>query len=52
MQIRLTDRSLLYSQQRQLQFIFGALIAVSALAALIGFIAAYRAFRRSRNSVK
>jgi hypothetical protein len=45
MQIRLTDRNLLYAKQRQLQFIFGALIAVSALAALIGFIAAYRAFR-------
>jgi signal transduction histidine kinase len=45
LQIRLTDRNLLYAKQRQLQFIFGALIAVSALAALIGFIAAYRAFR-------
>lgn len=45
MQIRLTDRNLLYAKQRQLQFIFGALIAVSTLAALIGFIAAYRAFR-------
>jgi signal transduction histidine kinase len=48
MQIRLTDRGLLYAQQRQLQFIFGALIAVSALAALIGFVAAYRAFRREQ----
>jgi signal transduction histidine kinase len=46
MQIRLTDRNLLYARQRQLQLIFGALIAVSALAALIGFVAAYRAFRR------
>jgi len=46
MQIRLTDRSLLYARQRQFQLIFGALIAVSALAALIGFVAAYRAFRR------
>ncbi len=45
MQIRLTDRNLLYAKQRQLQFIFGALIAVSTLAALIGYIAAYRAFR-------
>jgi signal transduction histidine kinase len=48
MQIRLTDRSLLYARQRQLQFIFGALIATSALAALIGFVAAYRAFRREQ----
>src|ERR1035437_9277396 len=48
MQIRLTDRGLLYAQQRQLQFIFGALIAVSALAALIGFVAAHRAFRREQ----
>jgi signal transduction histidine kinase len=48
MQIRLTDRNLLYAKQRQLQLIFGALIAVSTLAALIGFIAAYRAFRRQQ----
>jgi signal transduction histidine kinase len=48
MQIRLTDRNLLYAKQRQLQFIFGALIAASALAALIGFVAAYRAFRREQ----
>ena len=48
MQIRLTNRSLLYARQRQLQFIFGALIAASALAALIGFVAAYRAFRREQ----
>src|SRR5208283_823282 len=48
MQIRLTDRNLLYARQRQLQFIFGALIAASALAAMIGFVAAYRAFRQQR----
>ena len=48
MQIRLTDRGLLYARQHQLQMIFGALIAASALAALIGFIAAYRAFRREQ----
>jgi signal transduction histidine kinase len=48
LQIRLTDRNLLYAKQRQLQLIFGALIAASSLAALIGFIAAYRAFRRQR----
>jgi signal transduction histidine kinase len=47
-QIRLTDRNLLYAKQRQLQFIFGALIAVSALAALVGFMAAYRAFRHQQ----
>ena len=48
MQIRLTDRNLLYAKQRQLQLIFGALIAASTLAALIGFIAAYRAFRHQQ----
>ena len=48
LQIRLTNRSLLYAKQRQLQFVFGALIAASAVAALIGFIAAYRAFRREQ----
>ncbi len=47
-QIRLTDRKLLYARQRQLQFIFGALIAASALAALVGYVAAYRAFRRQQ----
>ncbi|HEX5398332.1 MAG TPA: HAMP domain-containing sensor histidine kinase, partial [Verrucomicrobiae bacterium] len=48
MQIRLTNRTLLYARQRQLQFIFGALIAASALAALIGFVAALRSFRRQQ----
>lgn len=48
LQIRLTDRSLLYARQRQLQMIFGALIAASALAAMVGFVAAYRAFRREQ----
>jgi signal transduction histidine kinase len=46
MQIRLTDRNLLYARQHQLQFIFGSLIVFSALAALIGFAAAWNAFRR------
>lgn len=46
LQIRLTDRNLLYARQRQLQYIFGSLIGVSAAAALVGFLAAYRAFRR------
>ena len=40
--------NLLYARQRQLQYIFGSLIAVSAAAALVGFIAAYRAFRRQQ----
>ncbi len=48
MQIRLTDRNLLYAKQRQLQFIFGALIAASSMAALVGFIAAYHAFRHQQ----
>jgi signal transduction histidine kinase len=48
LQIRLTNRDRLYAKQRQLQFIFGSLIALSALAALIGFIAAYRSFRREQ----
>jgi signal transduction histidine kinase len=48
LQIRLTDRSLLYARQRQLQWIFGALIATAALAALIGFVAARRAFLRQQ----
>ena len=48
MQIRLTDRNLLYAKQRQLQFIFGALIAASTMAALVGFIAAYHAFRHQQ----
>jgi len=47
-QIRLTNRTLLYARQRQLQCIFGTLIGVSATAALIGFLAAYRAFRRQQ----
>jgi signal transduction histidine kinase len=47
-QIRLTDRSLLYARQRQLQLVFGALIAASALAAMIGLAVAYRAFRREQ----
>jgi len=49
MQICLADRPRLYAKQRQLQLIFGALIAASALAALTGFVAAYRAFRRQQH---
>jgi signal transduction histidine kinase len=48
MQIRLSDRSLLYAKQRQLQLVFGALIAASALAALTGFVTARSAFRRQQ----
>jgi signal transduction histidine kinase len=46
--IWLADRNLLYAKQRQIQFIFGALIAASTLAAFIGFVAAYRAFRHQQ----
>ena len=42
--VLLTDRSLLYTRQRQRQMIFGALMAFSVAAALIGFMAARRAF--------
>lgn len=48
LRVLLTDRRLLYARQRQLQLTFGALIAVSALTALIGFVAAYRAFHREQ----
>jgi signal transduction histidine kinase len=44
-QVLLADRHLLYARQRQLQWIFGAMIALSVLTALVGFIAARRAFR-------
>jgi signal transduction histidine kinase len=47
-QIRLIDRHLLYTRQRRLQFIFGSLIALAALAALTGFIAALRSFRHQQ----
>ena len=47
-QIRLTDRGLLYARQRQLQLIFGVLIAASVLAALVGLVAAYLSFRREQ----
>ncbi len=42
--VLLANRSLLYARQRQRQAIFGGLIALSVAAALIGFIAARRAF--------
>jgi signal transduction histidine kinase len=42
----LADPAALYGQQRRRALIFGALIGVSALAALIGFFAARRAFQR------
>lgn len=48
LRIQLADRSRLYARQRQLQLIFGSLIALSAFSALVGFIAAYRAFRRQQ----
>ncbi|HEY1660972.1 MAG TPA: HAMP domain-containing sensor histidine kinase [Verrucomicrobiae bacterium] len=44
--ILLTNRNLLFAKQRQLQLVFGSLIALAALAALVGFVAARRAFHR------
>ncbi len=46
--IVLADRRLLYAKQRQLQFTFGSLIGLSAIAALIGFFAALFSFRRQQ----
>jgi signal transduction histidine kinase len=44
--IYLGDAATFYTHQRQRALIFGSLIAVAALAALIGFFAARRAFHR------
>jgi signal transduction histidine kinase len=44
--VLLADRPLLFARQRQLQWIFGSLIALSLLTAVAGFVAARRAFRR------
>ncbi len=46
MRLALMNPDLLFAHQRQRQAIFAAIIGFSALAALIGFIAARRAFRR------
>jgi signal transduction histidine kinase len=46
LQIHLADRHLLYARQRQLQLIFGSLITLSLLSAVVGFTAARRAFQR------
>jgi signal transduction histidine kinase len=48
LQIHLDNRSLLYAKQRQRQLVFGSLIALSAVAALIGFVAALHSFRRQQ----
>lgn len=48
LQIHLINRRLLFAQQRHRQYIFGTLIGLSALTALIGFIAAARAFDRQQ----
>ncbi len=48
LQIHLVNRSLLYAKQRQRQLVFGSLIALSAVAALIGFVAALHSFRRQQ----
>lgn len=47
-QVLLTDRTRLYAHQRELQWIFGTLIGTSTVAALIGFVSAFRAFRRQQ----
>lgn len=44
--VYLTSPGALYKQQQARTIWFGALIGASALAALVGFLAAYRAFRR------
>lgn len=44
--VHLTSPTALFKLQRARTFWFGALIAVSALAALIGLVAAWRAFQR------
>lgn len=46
LRLALTDRGLLFAHQKQRQLIFGSVIGLSAVAALVGFIAARRAFRR------
>ncbi len=46
LRIYLADRSLMFAAQRQRAFTFGGLILASALAALIGFLTARRAFYR------
>ncbi len=46
LQLALTDGDLLFAHQKQRQLIFGSVIGFSAIAALVGFIAARRAFRR------
>ena len=48
LQFHLIDRNLLFARQGQRQFVFGSLIALSALTALIGFITALRSFRRQQ----
>jgi signal transduction histidine kinase len=46
LQVFLADRRLMYARQRELQWIFGSLIALSLGTALVGLAAARRAFRR------
>ena len=46
LRLALADPGLLFVHQRQRQFLFGSMIGLSAFAALVGFIAARRAFRR------
>ncbi len=46
--IHLTGAEMLFAQQRNRSLLFGGLIAASALAAIIGFISARRAFLRQQ----
>jgi signal transduction histidine kinase len=46
LRLALIDPDRLFARQRQRQFLFSAVIALSAVAALVGFITARRAFRR------
>ncbi len=48
LRVNLTDRTLLYSQVRQRQFIMGGMILFSAVAALVGLFAARHAFAKER----
>jgi signal transduction histidine kinase len=46
LQVHLADANLLFARQRQRTLLFGGLILLSTLAAVVGLVAAYRAFRR------
>jgi signal transduction histidine kinase len=46
LRVLLADQHMLYARQRELQWIFGSLIALSLVTALVGLAAARRAFNR------